>query len=134
MTNRMTNSPVTSEAVSQTSRPVASLGSEAHRRFDLPLAALLITFLTFSALWAFRIPVPVGPNCAIWGNFVPDEGSHIATAIFIAKHHYLPPPSSLYEVTVHPPAYHILAGMVYAVGVHLLSGGPALLCFRLRLQ
>ncbi len=98
---------------------------------SIPLIALLVTFLTLSALWAVRVPRPVGANAARWSNFHPDEGNHLAVIAYMAAHRTLPPYTFAYYQSAHPPLYHLFGAVVYAVAAPLLGQDGAVLMLRL---
>lgn len=79
------------------------------------LAALLLFATLLSALWATATPPPVLGVAAssAWGNFHPDETSHIAVVRFMAAHPgTLPPYHYPYDTSVHPPLYHGAAALL----------------------
>ncbi len=78
---------------------------------------LLLPFL-FGIFWAFVTPPPINGTSlgAQWGNFHPDEGSHVSVVMYMASHGLsLPPYVAPYDTSIHPPLYHGLAALVFAV-------------------
>ena len=98
---------------------------------DAPILAVLASFVVLSVLWAVRVPVPIGRDYAAWWNYNPDEGIHIRTIIYMAAHHSLAPHIFAYAVTIHPPLYHALAAVIYALTAPFLGMAHALLLLRL---
>ena len=100
-------------------------------RFALPLL-LLATYL-LSAAWALSTPIPSvsGPQAILWGNFHPDEISHIAVVRYLAQHHALPPYLLPYDTSVHPPLYHGLAAALYLLFAPLFGDDGAMRMIRL---
>src|SRR5690349_9336211 len=93
-------------------RHCASRRRARFNRGHQPLLLLLLVPAVLSVWWALSIPVPVGANTAEWGNFHPDESSHVAVFRFIAEHASLPPYRIPYDTSVHPPLYHLAAGLI----------------------
>jgi hypothetical protein len=85
---------------------------EIMRRAELWLAAL--GFL-LSALWALRVPVPVGADAVRYANYFPDEANHLAVIGYIATHRALPPYTLEFYESAHPPLYHIGAAAVLSL-------------------
>lgn len=65
--------------------------------------------------WALGIPVVHGLG-EPFGNWQPDEVSHVLTVRWWAGHLSLPPYNADYAVSVHPPLYHALGALVWRVG------------------
>ena len=74
----------------------------------------LVAFLLGLA-WAFAIPVVNGLGDP-YGNWHPDEVSHVLTVRWWAEHFSVPPYSADYAVSVHPPLYHIIAAFFWMLG------------------
>ncbi len=78
------------------------------------LGLILAAFAALGVLWAWRIPVPTLPP-GIWGNFNPDESNHLNVIRYMALRHGLPPYVTQYQISQHPPLYHGLYALVYAL-------------------
>ena len=92
------------------------------------LAWLLIPFL-LGVVWAFGTPPPINgsPRTAHWGNFHPDEGSHISVVRYMAAHPLsLPPYVAPYDTSIHPPLYHGFAALVFTAAKVVLPDTDAL--------
>jgi 4-amino-4-deoxy-L-arabinose transferase-like glycosyltransferase len=84
-------------------------------RLDPWLAVLLAVFCLLAGTWAFVVPAPVGADAAPWGNFNPDEATHLATVRYMARHGLRFPPYNLeYLTSHHPPLYYTLGAAVHA--------------------
>lgn len=84
--------------------------------------------------WVFATPPPINgtAEALVWGNFHPDEGSHISVVRYMGEHRLqLPPYASPYDTSVHPPLYHGLAGVVFGVAANVLGETGALRVVRL---
>ncbi|MGC4046569.1 MAG: hypothetical protein QM758_22480 [Armatimonas sp.] len=101
---------------------------ETMRRAEWWLAAL--GFL-LSALWAFRVPVPLGANSVRYQNYFPDEANHIAVVRYIATQKSLPPYNFEFYESAHPPLYHIGASVVWGLARPLLGESGAVRTLRL---
>lgn len=89
----------------------------------LALPAILVCTFLLSLAWALATPVAhIVPTDLVWGNFHPDEGSHVAVIDFMATHRALPPYRDLYATSVHPPLYHGMGALVYGLAV---AGGAS---------
>lgn len=71
--------------------------------------------LVLGLVWAWAVPVVNGLGDP-FGNWQPDEVSHVLTVRWWAAHRVLPPYNADYAVSVHPPLYHLLGGMVWQLG------------------
>ncbi|MBC8142668.1 MAG: hypothetical protein H7Y38_14650 [Armatimonadetes bacterium] len=97
-------------------------------------ARLLILPFLLGMIWAFATPPPINgtPTGAQWGNFHPDEGSHVSVVMYMASHAFaLPPYVPPYDTGVHPPLYHELAALLFAAARAVLSAENALRVVRL---
>ncbi len=114
-------------------------------RSDPWLWAILAGFLAAAVLWALRIPFPLVGGVGQWVSYQPDEGGHINVIVYVATHHALPrfsdgwidmhnprlPRLSRYYVGIHPPVYHILAALIYALLNPMVGSTRALMSLRL---
>lgn len=98
------------------------------RRAEWWLAAL--GFL-LSALWAFRVPVPLGADAIRYANYFPDEANHIAVVRHIATQKSLPPYTLEFYESAHPPLYHLGAAVVWRLSEPLLGEAGAARALRL---
>lgn len=73
--------------------------------------------------WALAIPTVRGLGDP-YGNWQPDEVSHVLTVRWWAEHLSLPPYNADYAVSVHPPLYHFAGALFWHVG-----GALAVRCF-----
>lgn len=96
-----------------------------------PVVVVLGLFLVLSASWAVRVPIPIGADSAAWGNFNPDEASHIRTIEYLATHRRPPPYTLPYITSHHPPLYYLLGAVVYAAAAPLVGAEGAFLLLRL---
>ncbi len=74
------------------------------------LAALLL-----GLAWVFNVPVVSGLSDP-YGNWHPDEVSHVLTTRWWAEHFCLPTYNSDYAVSVHPAFYHIVGALFWKLG------------------
>lgn len=98
------------------------------RRAEWWLAAL--GFL-LSALWAFRVPVPLGADAVRYANYFPDEANHIAVVRYIATQKSLPPYTLKFYESAHPPLYHLGGAMIWRLSEPLLGEAGAARTLRL---
>ena len=137
----MSHAPVRAPHLDEPARP---LPPGITRQGDAALWTLLTLFFVMSALWALRVPFPLLNGIGQWASFNPDEGSHINVIVFTATHHALPvfsdawlplgepfPHVSNYYVCLHPPFYHVLGALIYALLAPLIGGDRALMALRL---
>ncbi len=95
---------------------------------------LFVLPLLLGVGWVFVTPPPINgtPEALVWGNFHPDEGSHISVVRYMGMHRLkLPPYAPPYDTSVHPPLYHGLAGTVFRVATTVLGESDALRVVRL---
>lgn len=71
--------------------------------------------LLLGLAWALGVPLVRGLNNP-FGNWQPDEISHVLTVRWWAAHTSLPPYNSDYAVSVHPPLYHMVGALFWKLG------------------
>ena len=93
--------------------------------------------LVLGLAWVFTVPVVNGSSDP-FGNWQPDEISHVLTTHWWAEHFCLPPYNADYAVSVHPALYHIAGALFWklggALGVRIFSAltGAATVWFTFR--
>jgi 4-amino-4-deoxy-L-arabinose transferase-like glycosyltransferase len=90
--------------------------------------------LVLGIAWVFLTPPPINgtPEALAWGNFHPDEGSHISVVRYMGLQRLqLPPYAPPYDTSVHPPLYHGLAAIVFRGAASVLDETGALRVVRL---
>lgn len=88
-------------------------------------------FFLLSAIWAIRIPIPLGHNFAVYGSFNADEHGHFALIQYMMRWHRIPRYSLTYYDTTHPPTYYLFGVAVEALSTPLLGVSGAFLLLRL---
>ncbi len=81
------------------------------RRGGLPTLVALLLGLA----WALGVPLVRGLDSP-FGNWQPDEISHVLTVRWWAAHTRLPPYNLEYGVSVHPPLYHMVGALFWRLG------------------
>lgn len=79
------------------------------------LTALCLVFFALAGFWAFAVPLPLGDRMSPAAHYQPDEWNHVAVVAYMSRHRALPPYIFDYYQSAHPPMYHAVGAVLYAI-------------------